>query len=126
MKQSDIRDLFEDKISLQLFKEKIRNEVSVYKTKSIEKKTSISVSVNEDIETLAIKRKDALYLINTFINQGLYEWELNYIKDVLTLSENIIYENEFVEDAVHLFSEWDFAGTDHTKYIAQLVNDLKI
>ena len=79
MKLSKLKDLFENKISLDDLKKEIKREVNTYKNQSKEIGRSVSISIIEDIENFVIKKEYILLLCDAYLNKILDRWQLNYI-----------------------------------------------
>ena len=124
MKQSLLKELFENKVDLTSFKHTIDEEVRVYKQKLEEKGRSTIIHVVEDIANFDIKNEDLILLANFYLSGSLNTWELNYIGEAISLSENIYYANDAVQNAVEALSDPEFYKLISPNFITKIVGDL--
>lgn len=124
MKQSLLKELFEDKVDLASFKHNIYEEVRAYKQKLEENGRSTIINVVEDIVKFNIRNEDLILLADFYLSGSLNSWELNYIAEAISLSENIYYANNAVENAVEALSDSEFYKLISPNFITKIVGDL--
>ena len=125
MKLSDIKTLFEQQTSLNLFKEKIGQEVAEYKNRSCKRGGSNPIYLDEDVQLLQIINDDIKFLSKTFLEGSINEWELNYIAEGLLLSEKVSYENDKIEEALLNMADPEFFILDTKDLMKDILKDLE-
>lgn len=101
MEIEKLKKYFEGEISATILKEILSVEVETYKIALEKKKNSIPIYINpiqRDGVLIRLTMLDFKKLCNDYLSGLLNEFDIYYISDVISLSQNIEMENEEVED----------------------------
>ena len=104
MKLSLLKAFLKHDISANQISEEIKNVIGDYKKLLSKKGSTIPIKVTEDIE-FSINKQDVIVLCQAFLDQLLEEYEVNYLVDVLQLSENVNFESEELFDYVSILTD---------------------
>ncbi|MFY1047877.1 hypothetical protein [Chryseobacterium sp. GP-SGM7] len=107
MKQSDLLNYLQNKISAIDLLEKYKDDVESYKIKMSKKGSSVNVNFDYSNETLFINRDTVVKLYKDFIDDRLDFYLMSYIADILTLYNNVDFENEDVRENIETIVDYD-------------------
>lgn len=125
MKLSKLKDLFENKMSLEDFKKEIEREIITYKNQSKEIGRSVSIYIIEDIENFVIKKEHILFLCDAYLNEILDRWQLNYISEAIAFCDYIIFDSEKTSLAIEFLTDPEFNRLISDEFILKVVSELQ-
>jgi hypothetical protein len=97
MKLSDLKNLFANPDSIESFKEIIKDEVDEYTSLLKKAGSSVPIYATQDA-FLKVGHNDLIMLCKAYVDGTLGENYVNYIIDVLQLSEQVEFESEELVD----------------------------
>lgn len=109
MISKELNDYLNEAITVDLFKNGIREEVANYES-LLKKKGSTINLYYDDVENVYLKNHNVIKLLEETISGKLTNVELAYICDCLTLAENIEFENEQVHEFIFEIADPEING----------------
>ncbi|CCG52942.1 Hypothetical protein KQS_04880 [Flavobacterium indicum GPTSA100-9 = DSM 17447] len=109
MISKELNDYLNERITIDIFKNGIRGEVSDYE--SLLKKKGATINLYyDDLEKVYLENSTVVKLLEETISGNLTNIELAYICDCLTLAENIEFQNEQVQDIIFKVADPEING----------------
>lgn len=114
MTARQLNQFLKGEIEILIFKNSIQQEVSNYEKLSYKTGSTRNIHLEEN-EIITISKKGLNHLLKETINHRLSNIELAYICDALTLTENIDYENENLQEIIYELADPEINGGYKTK-----------
>ena len=111
LNSKDIRDYFNNIISIKELKDKLKPNVLEYEVKSKKKGASTPVYLREDKIKYTIVASHIINLCRAYKSGNLNLIELDIISTIIQLSEDFEFVSENVEEAMFLLSDREINGT---------------
>lgn len=120
-----LKNYFNGIVSASSLKNTLTSEVENYKNALSKKGSSVPIFVSpiqKDENVLLLNREDFIKLCTDYLNDYLEEFDIYYIIDIISLSENIEIENEEVKDLFYGIGDPEINGEISAERIQQLLN----
>ena len=122
MKQSDLLNYLQNKISSIDLLEKYRNDIEIYKVKMLKKGSIINIDFDYSNDKIFVNKNTVRKLYNDFINDKLDFYLMCYIADILTLYSNIDFENETIRENIEAIVDCDYENINKEFFKEKLLN----
>ena len=127
MEIENLNKYFKGDITALILKEIISSEVGAYKIALEKKKNSIPIYISpiqREGVLIKLNKIDFKKLCDDYLNDTLNEFDIYYISDVISLSQNIEMENEEVEELFFGIGDPVVNGAISKKIIKKLLEEL--
>ncbi len=122
MKQSDLLNYLQNKISASDLLEKYRNDIEDYKLKMLKKGSTININFDYSNDKILINKNTVIKIYTDFINDKLDFYLMCYIADIFTLYNNIEFENEDVRENIEAITDYEYGSINKEFLKKQLLN----
>jgi len=123
MKSSELYILLSESVNSIKLKDSIKNDIKDFKRGLAEKGRSAPVKLQDEGKSFIITRNELLNLCQWYIRNELDEIELEYIANLLELSEDFNYEGEISEE-LFLLSSPEINGKINKTVVQKIINRL--
>ncbi len=110
MKQSDLLNYLQNKISAIDLLEKYRNDIEDYKLKMLKKGSTKNINFDYSNDKILINKNTVIKIYTDFINDKLDFYLMCYIADIFTLYNNIEFENEDVRENIEAINDYEYGS----------------
>jgi len=123
LKSSELNALLSDSANSTKLRESIKNDIKEFKRGLEEKGRSAPVKLQSVGKTFVVTKNEILNLCNCYLQNELDEIELEYIANILELSEDFYYAEEISEE-LFLLSSPEINGKINKSVVQNIINRL--